>query len=118
MAGDTEIHVEVAFAMPGRQEILSLQVPSGTTAWVAVEKSGIGSLFPDLVLDSSAMGIFSRRLNGVELPHPDKYVLVEGDRVEIYRQLLIDPKQARLDRARKKQSGNQVKNQAKKEKKE
>ena len=95
------IQVEVAYATPEKQLILSVEVPEGATAREAVELSGIVDYFPDIEPDHSAMGIFSRPLNGKVLPTPDNYVLEPKDRVEIYRPLLLDPKQARLNRARK-----------------
>lgn len=95
------ITVEVAFALPERQRLIALQVPRGTTAKAAVVKSRIAAEFPEHDVLSGPMGIFSRRLNGKDLPLPEDYVLQPRDRVEIYRPLLIDPKQARLARAGK-----------------
>ena len=95
------IQVEVAYATPEKQLILSVEVPEGATAREAVELSGIVDHFPDIEPDQSAMGIFSRPLDGKALPTPENYVLEPKDRVEIYRPLLLDPKQARLNRARK-----------------
>ena len=97
-----EISVEVAYATPERQCILPLRVAKGTSAYDAVLKSGITREFPEIDLDAQAMGIFARPLNGKGRPLPSEYVLREGDRVEIYRPLQIDPKQARLQRARSK----------------
>ena len=95
------IIVEVAYATPERQRILSLSVPEGTTALAAVQQSTITDEFPGLDISDSAMGIFSQPLDGRTLPLPQDYVLQARDRVEIYRPLLIDPKQARLERAKK-----------------
>jgi putative ubiquitin-RnfH superfamily antitoxin RatB of RatAB toxin-antitoxin module len=96
------IVVEVAYATPEKQKIISLTVPEGCTAYNAVIESGIVNEFPAINLDKDPMGIFSRPLNGKGQPLPKDYVLQEGDRVEIYRPLQIDPKQARLQRADKK----------------
>lgn len=96
------IRVEVAYALPERQEIVALDVPRGTTARRAAELSGIDRLFPGLDLSTAEMGIFSKLLDGKVLPLPEDYVLEERDRVEIYRPLVLDPKEARLRRARKK----------------
>jgi len=95
------INIEVAFALPQRQEIRELVVEQGCTASEAVAKSGILEKYASFLSPDSepAMGIFSRPLNGVELPLPADYVLQENDRVEIYRPLEKDPKQARLERA-------------------
>lgn len=94
------IRVEVAYATPERQLIVPLNVPEGTTALEAVKQSTIASEFSEINIDKDPMGIFSRPLDGKGRPKPDEYVMSAGDRVEIYRPLLIDPKAARLDRAK------------------
>ena len=91
------IRVEVAYATPERQEICSVEVPEGASAFDAVIKSDIRSLFPDIDPETSDMGIFGKVIKA-----PKSHELRPGDRVEIYRPLKIDPKQARLNRARKK----------------
>ena len=91
------IRVEVAFARPDKQEIIALEVESGTTAVEAVKQSGIVAVFPEIDPDTNNMGIFGK---AIKAPHTHE--LREGDRVEIYRPLKIDPKQARLNRAKKK----------------
>ncbi|MCB1649492.1 MAG: RnfH family protein [Gammaproteobacteria bacterium] len=93
------IQVEVAYAQPQQQRIIALSVPAGTTALEAVQCSGIAAEFPQIDPLTASMGIFSRLLDGRSQPLPKDCVLEEGDRVEIYRPLLIDPKQARLRRA-------------------
>ena len=97
----TEIAVEVAYALPERQRILALNVPGGTTALQAVLQSGITREFPEISPETATMGIFSRLLDGRQMPTPADYVLQAGDRVEIYRPLQLDPKQARLLRAQR-----------------
>ena len=94
------IRVEVAYAKPERQLIVPLDVPVGTTALEAVRLSNIAAEFPEIDIDKDPMGIFSRPLDGRGRPLPAEYVMSAGDRVEIYRPLLIDPKAARLDRAK------------------
>jgi putative ubiquitin-RnfH superfamily antitoxin RatB of RatAB toxin-antitoxin module len=91
------IHVEVAFARPDKQEIIGLDVKEGTSAVEAVKSSGIVTLFPEIDPDTNNMGIF-----GKAIKHPASHELRDGDRVEIYRPLQIDPKQARVNRAKKK----------------
>lgn len=88
--------VEVAYAKPEKQQILRVEVPEGTTAFEAAMQSGIVSVFPEIDLDAVAMGIFGKAIKA-----PTSHQLREGDRVELYRPLKIDPKQARLNRARK-----------------
>ena len=99
----TTIRVEVAFGLSHHQEVIELWVGNGTTAQEAIEKSGIQGKFPELDVTQHCLGIFARSLNGVDLPLPENYILQENDRVEIYRNLIIDPKQARLERAQKNQ---------------
>lgn len=98
------IEVEVAYATPEKQKIVAMRVEQGTTAYDAVVDSGITDEFPGLDVTSSPMGIFSEPLDGKKRPLPAEYVLAARDRVEIYRPLEIDPKQARLARAAKKKS--------------
>ena len=107
--GSARLTVEVAYALSGHQEIVRLEVEQGTTAYEAVLQSGLCARFPMINIDSDTMGIFSRVLNGKEWPTPDKYILQENDRVEIYRPLIMDPKQARLARAAKAKEGSKSK---------
>lgn len=88
-----EIDVEVVYATPEKQRLIALRVPAGTTAIEAIEQSNIGDEFPDMVVDEKALGVFSRKVS------PD-YELQPGDRVEIYRPLIADPKEIRRQRAR------------------
>lgn len=94
-----QIAVEVAYALPDRQKIVALQVPAGTTALAAARQSGIAELFEGLDLDQSPMGIFGKAVEAVS------HIVAAGDRVEIYRPLLIDPKESRKARAAKVKSG-------------
>ena len=91
------LNVEVAYARPERQKIVSVQVPEGTTMVEAVRLSGIVQLFPEIDPETIDMGIF-----GKVVKNPASQALRDGDRIELYRPLLIDPKQARLNRAKKK----------------
>lgn len=92
MANDNEITVEVAYALPQEQVVLSLSVLPGTTAQQAVELSGILNKFPEIDLARNKLGIFAK------LSKPDT-VLRDRDRVEIYRPLIADPKEVRKKRA-------------------
>lgn len=102
------IPVEVAYATPERQLIISLEVPQGTSAFEAVVLSKIADQFAVIDVDADPMGIFSRPLDGKNLPEPKNYRLSARDRVEIYRPLIIDPKQARLKRAADAKSRDQA----------
>jgi putative ubiquitin-RnfH superfamily antitoxin RatB of RatAB toxin-antitoxin module len=86
------ITVEVAYAKPEEQVILSLEVPAGTTLRQAVEQSGILERFREIDTQTMKTGIFGK------LKKTDQ-VLQAGDRVEIYRPLIADPKQVRKQRA-------------------
>ena len=93
------IAVEVAYATPEDQKIIAVEVPSGTSAIEAVERSGMRDHFPDIRIEEKMLGIFSRKIK------PDQ-VLKAGDRVEIYRPLIADPKEVRRQRAvRQKEKG-------------
>lgn len=105
------ITISVVYALPDRQQIISLQVAAGTSAAAALQQSGVLQSFPEIDADSVMLGIYSRLLDGRGNPLPEDYVMQEGDRLEIYRPLVIDPKQARLNRARKK---DKAQNQSKK----
>jgi len=86
------IRIEVAYAAPGRQVLLNLSLPQGTTVAERIAQSNIRDEFPGLKMALEAVRIFSRK---VSLDH----VFTAGDRVEIYRPLIMDPKEARRLRA-------------------
>ena len=91
------IVIEVVYALADKQKLLRLQVPAGTTLREAAERSGMAAHFPGLDLATCPLGIFGKAVS-----KPQERVLEEGERVEIYRPLLIDPKEARRLRAAKK----------------
>jgi putative ubiquitin-RnfH superfamily antitoxin RatB of RatAB toxin-antitoxin module len=82
--------VEVVHARPRSARSVKLDLPAGATLRDALAASGF-----ELDLEKQAFGIFGKR---TALDHP----LSAGDRVEIYRALAMDPKEARRLRARKK----------------
>lgn len=88
------ILIEVAFALPQRQALLSVSVPVDATVQQAIEQSGILRMFPEIDLTQNKVGVWSRT---VKL-HDS---LAEGDRIEIYRPLIADPKDMRKRRADK-----------------
>jgi|TARA_B110000503_G_scaffold63073_1_gene99749 putative ubiquitin-RnfH superfamily antitoxin RatB of RatAB toxin-antitoxin module len=92
MSNDTTITVEVAYALPHKQALLALKLPLGTTALEAAQQSGITNKFDGVDLDDATLGIFGH----VVAPG---HVLREGDRVEVYRPLIADPKEVRKARA-------------------
>lgn len=92
MESSNNIKVEVAFARPDQQVIIPIEVPAGTTVEAAIATSGIALRFPEINLDVLKVGIFGR-LTKLQAP------LRPGDRIEIYRPLIADPKQVRRKRA-------------------
>jgi putative ubiquitin-RnfH superfamily antitoxin RatB of RatAB toxin-antitoxin module len=79
------MHVGVAYAEPGQQVWLRLEVPDGSTVRDAIEQSGVLDRFPHIDLGNQKIGIFGKM---AKLDAP----LKEGDRVEIYRAITADPK--------------------------
>ena len=86
------INVEVAYAEPEKQLIIPVNVDLGTTVGGAIVQSGIMIEFPELDIENSKVGIFGKATTMVTK-------LKDGDRVEIYRPLIADPKEVRRKRA-------------------
>lgn len=89
------ITIEVVYGLPARQLLLSIEVPVNTTALQAFELSNIKEHFRELQNDLPKMGVFSHAIDD-----PETYQLHAGDRLELYRPLLADPKEIRRRRAR------------------
>jgi len=88
-----KIHVELAYAKPEEQVLLSLEVEKGTTVDQLVKMSGILEQFPEIEMGkTNKLGIFGKITKG-------STELREKDRVEIYRPLIADPKEVRRRRA-------------------
>lgn len=98
---DEQIQVEVVYALPDQQALCSLWLPLGACLLDAVQQSGFIERF-DLQLDLARLGIFGRIC-------PARTLLKPGDRVEIYRPLLADPKEARKRRAAQAASARKAK---------
>jgi putative ubiquitin-RnfH superfamily antitoxin RatB of RatAB toxin-antitoxin module len=94
MGSDKKIQVETAFALPDKQAIVELEVTEGTTAIEAVRQSNIAARFEGLDVEEARLGIFGKAVTNAQ-------VLKAGDRVEIYRPLVADPKEIRKARAEK-----------------
>ena len=88
------MRIEVAYAKPSEQVILTLDIADGSTMEAAIIASGILQRFPEIDLANNKVGIFGRLFKLDQ-------VLRAGDRVEIYRPLLVDPKEMRRTRAAK-----------------
>ncbi len=87
------LEVEVVYAGIERQSLISLIIEEGVSVEQAIKQSGILTQYPEIDLNVNKVGIFSKK---VELYSK----LKAGDRIEIYRSLLMDPKQARILRVR------------------
>lgn len=92
MADGEFIDIEVAYAQPDNQVVVPLRVRAGVGAREAVRQSGLLERFPGIELNKVTLGVFGVRVS-------PGAPLAQGDRVEIYRPLQVDPKQARRDRA-------------------
>ena len=92
MVEDAFIDIEVAYAEPDCQVIVPLRVGAGISAVEAVQQSGLLERFPGIDLQNLPIGIFGS-------PVSPCAPLAQGDRVEIYRPLQVDPKEARRLRA-------------------
>ena len=84
--------IEIAYATPERQEIVECEVIKGCSVRDAVKQSAINQFFPEIDLDNCVLGVFGKAV-------PANYELIDGDRIEIYRPLIADPKEVRRQRA-------------------
>ena len=89
---DTLIDIEVAYANPEKQVIVALKMPEGATVEQAINASGLLNYFPEIGWADIKVGIFG---SVCKLDQPVR----QADRVEIYRPLIHDPKEARRQRA-------------------
>ena len=99
MASADKIDVEVAYALPEVQAIIPVQLNPGAVVEDAINQSGILAQFPEIDLANNKVGVFGKltKLDAVLQP---------GDRVEVYRALIADPKEARRKKAvEQKQTG-------------
>lgn len=87
-----DVQLEVVYALPEKQYLRQVTLRQGSTVLQAIEASGLLQLRRDIDLQNNKVGIFSRP---VKLDH----VVQQGDRVEIYRPLLVNPKELRRIRA-------------------
>ena len=94
------LDVEVVYATPEIQRVIRMNVPEGTTAYEAALLSGLANEFSDIDLETTPIGIFGTRIKTATTT-----VLHAGDRVELYRSLIADPKENRRTRAEKQKLG-------------
>ena len=95
MASADLLHIEVAYAAADDQLLLRIEIAPGSTVEHAIRYSGMLDRFPEIDLTRNKVGIFGKTCRG------DR-VLTDGERVEIYRPLVADPKEVRKRRAREK----------------
>jgi putative ubiquitin-RnfH superfamily antitoxin RatB of RatAB toxin-antitoxin module len=89
---EQHIQVEVAYGKEAEQALLAVEGDQGLTVKEAIERSGILKRFPEIDLGTNKVGVFGK------LTKLDQ-ALQNGDRVEIYRPLIADPKEQRKKRA-------------------
>lgn len=89
-----KITVEVAYALPEKQYLQRVKLEEGATVEEAIRASGLLELRSDIDLSKNKVGIYSRPVKLTD-------ALNDGDRVEIYRPLIADPKELRRQRAEK-----------------
>ena len=87
-----QLKLEVAYARADQQVLAEVQVPEGATVREAIEASRVLARFPEIDLEKSKVGVYGKVV-------PLDTVVKNGDRVEIYRALIGDPKEIRKLRA-------------------
>ncbi len=91
---NSKILVEVVYALPTQQFIEKVELPIGSTVIDAIISSSLSKKYPEITMPSANVGIFGKVCAADQ-------VLNMADRVEIYRPLIHDPKEARRQRAKK-----------------
>ncbi|MBT1449451.1 RnfH family protein [Glaciecola sp. XM2] len=89
-----QISIEVVYGLPDRQSLISLVVAPETTVEKAIVQSGVLNMYQEINLQENKVGIWNRTCKLTDVLQP-------GDRVEIYRPLIADPKEVRKLRAQK-----------------
>ena len=100
--GEKSLRVEIAFATAEAQIVKELFVPDGATIAEVIEQSGLLQAFPQIDLASNPIGIYGTHASLEDRVH-------DGDRVEIYRPLIADPKKVRRERAKRVSTGRNPK---------
>ena len=97
MDNNEKYFIEVIYALPEEQELITLDVEQGTTVEQSIKLSGVLEKYPEIDLSKNKVGIFGKITKKDE-------ALRDKDRIEIYRPLIADPKESRRKRAEKKES--------------
>lgn len=90
----SKLNIEVCYALPEKQSLMCITVESNTSVEQAIVQSGILDTYPDIDLSVNKVGVWNRTCK-------IDTILKEGDRIEIYRPLIADPKEVRKLRAQK-----------------
>ena len=93
------MNIEIVYALPNEQQLVELNLPDGAVVRDAVLASRFTERFKELKVDETPVGIY-----GVRVTYDDE--LQDGDRVELYRSLLLDPMDARRARAKTQRGKN------------
>ncbi|NLY64311.1 MAG: RnfH family protein [Alcaligenaceae bacterium] len=94
-----ELNISVYFPVsPNHVWRTNLSVPPGTTIAQAIDLCGMANEFPDIDIATLGMGIFG-------IKQPPGHVVSDGDRIELYRKLVFDPKESRRRRAEHRKAG-------------
>jgi len=84
--------IEIAYATLARQKIIECEIEAGISPRDAIRQSQITQHFPEIDPESCDIGVFGKAVSA-------DYELSDGDRIEIYRPLIADPKEVRRQRA-------------------
>jgi putative ubiquitin-RnfH superfamily antitoxin RatB of RatAB toxin-antitoxin module len=87
-----KLRAEVVYALPGGAHVVAVELQAGATLGDALAASGLAVRFPEITQHGKVLGVFGER-------RPLDSPLADGDRIEIYRPLRVDPKEARRRRA-------------------
>ncbi|MGY6772948.1 RnfH family protein [Gallibacterium anatis] len=98
----SNINVEIAYALPDHHFLKKIQVTAGSNLQAAILQSGVLQIYHDIDLRNNKVGIFGRLAKLTD-------IIQEGDRIEIYRPLLADPKEIRRKRAAEQAAQQQAK---------
>lgn len=88
-----QVDVEIAFATPDEQAVIRVTLPKGTSVAEALRASAIAERFPDVDFDAASVGVWGHVVSRNRL-------IRDGDRIEVYRPLEREPREARRERAR------------------
>lgn len=84
----SKISIEVAFALPAKQWLRALTIPASQPAGAAIDACGLREAFPGFDFDACSIGVWGREIERSAR-------LRDGDRIEVYRRLELDPREAR-----------------------